>query len=246
MKILILSDCHANIDALNALWTQEKSCDHIIFAGDMVDFGFYPKEAVHWFMDRKEMLHAVRGNHDEYIVSHRQNPVSDHQPPRNFQELTYQQLSEEEYDFLQAIPHEASFTIGDTDFYLCHCPDELTQEVCYPERLLSSFEVRPFFLERFATKFPHSSSHKKVIVYGHSHIPWATSVGADCILLNPGSLSYRFGGLEEVRCSDYIVWEDGAISFRHVDFDTSHLYERAQDFEDPEAIRLAHAFYRDK
>ena len=246
MKLLILSDCHANLDSLNAVWSRENDCDYIIFAGDMIDFGFHPRETVHWFMERKDRLFAVRGNHDEEILAHRYDPVSHVTPPGNFQELTYQQMTEEEYDFLQALPHERCFTLGDTDFYLCHTADELTPdgEVCYAEQRLADHSARAFLLERFASKFPGACAPKKCMVYGHSHLQWAASAGPNNMILNPGSLSYHFGSFEPVRCADYIVLEDGAGFLKHMDFDTQHLYNRAGSFSDPEAARLARAFFR--
>lgn len=244
MKVLILSDCHANVDALHAVWERESDCDYILFAGDMVDFGFYPKETVRWFMQRRHQLYAVRGNHDEYILSHRHDSVSDRQPPCNFQELTFQQLTDEEYDFLASLPHEASFTLGDTDFYMCHTADELSDDEFYPEQQLPGLSLRAFALERFASKFPGASSPKRMVVYGHSHLQWSASAGKNTLVLNPGSLSYRFGSFEPMRCADYMVYEDGNLGFRHADFDTGRLYERAGSFSDPEAARLARAFYR--
>lgn len=242
MKILVLSDCHSNVDALNAVWEKESDCDIILFAGDMVDFGFYPKETVRWFMERKDKLFAVRGNHDEWILDNRGSwDVKD--PPKSFQDVTFSRLGEEEYQFLSEIPHETTFTIEDTDYYMCHTTDELTDEIFYPEIQLGNLNMRNFFLERFSKKFPQSNAPKKVIVYGHSHLQWAASAGENCMILNPGSLSYRFGSFEPVRCADYTVLENGSVSMRHVNFDTSALLEQAKTL-DEDAANLARAFYR--
>ncbi len=243
MKLLILSDCHANIDALHAVWKKESDCDYILFLGDMVDFGFFPKETVRWFMERKDKLFAVRGNHDEWILKHRNAPRSE-DPMTNFQSLTFSALSEEEYAFLAAIPHETTFTIGDMDFYMCHTPDELTDEVFYVEQQMSNLQLCSFFNQRFQAKFPCAESPKRMIVYGHSHLQWAASAGENQWICNPGSLSYRFGSFEPTRCADYMVWEDGDFGLRHVNFDTTHLYEKSVELVDSEAARLARAFYR--
>ena len=141
MKLLILSDCHANIDALHAVWEKEKDCDYILFLGDMVDYGFYPKETVRWFIERKEKLFAVRGNHDEWILEHK-NDLHSANPTADFQALTFAALSDEEYDFLASLPHEATFTLEDMDFYMCHTPDELTNDVFYVEQQLGP--CKPF------------------------------------------------------------------------------------------------------
>jgi len=245
MKLLILSDCHANVDALRAVWEREKDCDYLLFAGDMVDYGFYPKETVEWFMQRKEKLFAVRGNHDEWILAHRTDPQPTN-PMTNFQSHTFSELEEEHYDFLTSIPHEITFTLGETDFYMCHTPDELTDEVFFVEQQMSNLAMCHFFDQRFREKFPHASSPRRIIVYGHSHLQWAASAGEGQWICNPGSLSYRFGSFEPTRCADYLVWEDGDFGLRHVNFDTQDLYAKADQLEDLEAARLARAFYRKK
>ncbi len=245
MKLLILSDCHANIHALNAVWAKESDCDYILFLGDMVDYGFYPKETVRWFMDRKEKLFAVRGNHDEWILEHKDEPHPEN-PMTNFQSHTFAQLGQEEYDFLASLPHETTFTLGDMDFYMCHTPDELTDEVFFVEQQLGTVQAAAFFEERFGTKFPQAQSPKKMLLYGHSHLQWVMSAGENRWIANPGSLSYRFYSYEPIRCADYMVWQDGDFGLRHVDFDTTRLFAKATEFENPEATRLAKAFYREK
>lgn len=241
MKILVLSDCHSNIDALNAVWAKEGDSDIILFAGDMVDYGFFPKETVQWFMERKDRLFAVRGNHDEWILEHRSDWVNDGER-KNFQDVTFSQLGEEEYAFLASLPHEITFTLEDTDYYMCHTADELAKDDFYPEMQLPSLNMRGFFRERFSKKFPEAASAKKMIVYGHSHLQWATSVGENSTFLNPGSLSYRFGTLWPVRGADYIVLENGSIRFGHVNVDTEKLLSLAEGFSE-NAANLAHQFY---
>ena len=243
MKLLILSDCHANVDALRAVWEKESDSDYILFAGDMVDYGFFPKETVHWFMEHKDRLFAVKGNHDHWVLDNR-NTAQYENEWKNFQSYTFSQLGEEEYAFLESIPHEITFTLDDTDFYMCHTPDELTDEVFYVEQQLNTMQMCGFFQERFQTKFPHSQNQKRVIVYGHSHLQWTAAVGDHRWICNPGSLSYRFGTYEPIRCADYLVLQDGNFSLRHVDFDTTHLYEMGNRLQNQDAKQLAHAFYR--
>ena len=50
MKILILSDIHANWHALEALLSKE-SYEYLIFLGDIVDFGPDPRECTRFLMN---------------------------------------------------------------------------------------------------------------------------------------------------------------------------------------------------
>ena len=67
MKILLFSDVHANIDALQALESAEKHWDEAWFLGDMVDYGFHPHEVIAWM--REHEVKAVMGNHDRRLVT---------------------------------------------------------------------------------------------------------------------------------------------------------------------------------
>src|SRR4051794_41903350 len=59
MRILLLSDIHANRPALEAIREEFDVC---LFLGDLVDYGVEPGPCIAWV--RKNARYAVRGNHD--------------------------------------------------------------------------------------------------------------------------------------------------------------------------------------
>src|SRR5205809_7877693 len=59
MRILIVSDIHANWPALSAV---RESCDVCLFLGDLVDYGTEPVPCIDWV--RRNAHHSIRGNHD--------------------------------------------------------------------------------------------------------------------------------------------------------------------------------------
>ncbi len=59
MRYLILTDIHANIDALDAI---DEPYDRLLVLGDLVDYGAAPGHAVQWVRERA--MAAVSGNHD--------------------------------------------------------------------------------------------------------------------------------------------------------------------------------------
>jgi predicted phosphodiesterase len=63
LKIVVISDIHGNIAALNAL--PERDFDELWCVGDLVDYGPNPHEVVEWA--RLQVKVAVRGNHDHAI-----------------------------------------------------------------------------------------------------------------------------------------------------------------------------------
>ena len=67
MKILVLSDAHANIWALNKILETEKNYDKLVFAGDMVDYGIAPHEVIEALRNNSKAT-IVYGNHDRYAI----------------------------------------------------------------------------------------------------------------------------------------------------------------------------------
>ncbi len=67
MRILILSDIHANLEALEACLAAAPSCDKIVNLGDIVGYGGSPNEVT----DQARKLGGilVRGNHDKACTS---------------------------------------------------------------------------------------------------------------------------------------------------------------------------------
>ena len=68
MKLLIVSDLHANASALKNIWEHEGGADLTVCAGDCVDFGFEPHETIAFL--REHNVIAVAGNHDHEILEH--------------------------------------------------------------------------------------------------------------------------------------------------------------------------------
>ena len=67
MKLLILSDIHANWPALEAVLNAEADYDTIAFCGDVVDYGPHPVECVRFIA--READFVVRGNQDNAVAA---------------------------------------------------------------------------------------------------------------------------------------------------------------------------------
>ena len=68
MKIALLSDLHANRQAVEAVWqhAQERGFDQLVMLGDYVDYGADPVWVVDFAQAREaEGAVLVRGNHDD-------------------------------------------------------------------------------------------------------------------------------------------------------------------------------------
>ena len=66
MRILLLSDIHANLEALNACLDAAPSHDQIVNLGDVVGYGADPNAVIDWVRSRSGQV--VRGNHDKAVA----------------------------------------------------------------------------------------------------------------------------------------------------------------------------------
>jgi predicted phosphodiesterase len=64
MKILILSDIHGNLAALQSVLAAEADVDKILCLGDLVDYGPEPAACVAWAMRERGNSICLQGNHD--------------------------------------------------------------------------------------------------------------------------------------------------------------------------------------
>ena len=66
MRYLILSDIHANREALDAVLhhVRRKRYDRVLFLGDAVGYGASPNQILEWLRSLGQQAVLVRGNHD--------------------------------------------------------------------------------------------------------------------------------------------------------------------------------------
>ena len=98
MKVVFISDVHANIRCLEAVLEAEKDADLIYCAGDLVDVGLHAREVVDCVRDLK--IPTVRGNHDDKIIRFYREGKKSLTHPESFSELNAAQLEEEHIQYL--------------------------------------------------------------------------------------------------------------------------------------------------
>lgn len=195
MKIAIISDIHANYDALSAL---PPDYDELWVLGDLVNYGPQPAEVVD-FISRRASL-VVRGNHD-HCIAYGGDP---HCIPRfraistATKKFTSEVLSESQVKFLHDLPLRADAERGNTRFCLLHSIPSNPLHGHYGE----SWARWPAEVERAGAD---------VLLVGHTHTPWLRRIG-DRVVCNPGSLGQPMNGRPNA-C--YALWEDGEIELRN-------------------------------
>lgn len=102
MAFLVVSDLHANREALEAVLQDARgSYDRIVCLGDLAGYGAEPNEVIGWARDHVAAI--IRGNHDKICVS--DEPLDTYHPSaRASAEWTRRVLSEESRRYLEALP----------------------------------------------------------------------------------------------------------------------------------------------
>ncbi len=210
MKILIISDIHANWHALQAVLARE-SHDALVFLGDVVDFGPDPKSCVNFLMKAsKARFRGVRGDHDHALAFGTGSNCSEEL--RKISSISREWgegfLSGEEVGFLRRLPLDGDFSMDGIDFEIAHGSDPYSY-------IFYNMVIRDEEPCVEARDNSGSGERRKFILTGHSHKPFVKSIG-NTTILNPGSVGQPRD--RDPRAS-YGVIENGEASIRRVAYD---------------------------
>jgi predicted phosphodiesterase len=102
LRILLLSDIHANLEALEATMAAVPSFDAVVNLGDIVGYGASPNEVTAHSRDLGKIF--VRGNHDKAVTG--LLDLDDFNPMAASAAIwTRNALTPENLDWLHALPH---------------------------------------------------------------------------------------------------------------------------------------------
>ena len=156
MRVLLLSDIHANLEAFDSALNQA-SFDSLWVLGDLVGYGANPNEVVEKTQELRPDV-VIRGNHDK--VCSGLESADDFSPlARQAAEWTERNLRPKVRHYLQGLP------IGPRkmgDFLLCH-GSPLDED----EYLFSSHQITPLI----------SRVSVPVCFFGHTHVPLVYTAG---------------------------------------------------------------------
>ncbi len=234
MKTLILSDIHSNIFALEAIWAQEKDCDLVYCAGDLVDYGPHPREVIQWIQAHD--VSCVKGNHDQWvIVNYRQGKTLATLPADECAWVHHNAglLTEEDVLYLEQLPESIRFGLDGVEYGMTHLYQEYDEIVS-----------RHAFAE-FRDKLCAGEGDTAVtrIIFGHTHRQAVRYLADDWLWLNPGSVSYRRRD-DPDQTAHYATIIDGRLSLRQVEYDLAPLRRLVRGVTLMESeMRLAERFF---
>ena len=235
MRHLILSDIHANLEALDAVLKHARGrYDKLVCLGDLVGYGADPNEVVEWARNAisTDGAQMIRGNHDKACCG--LGSIEDYNPAAQASSIwTSEILSSDNVEFLRAL------TAGPVDaggFDLVHGAPSDEDE--YLITTNDAAGVRTY-LRTSLTLFGHTHVQggfffRRAAVKAIDKVPlkWdELTISIDdhaSFLINPGSVGQPRDG--DWRAA-YAVYESGdrLITYYRVEYDAQEARRRMRE-----------------
>jgi len=202
MKLLVVSDIHANWPALQAI---QEPADAIVCLEDVVSYGPFPQECVAWVRERA--AYVIRGNHDtalSYQTDPRVAPAKQALALATL-EAHRRLLSEADVRWLHDLGTAAHFHFDGCRYTIVHAA---------PSDHLFNYRITPALGEE-ALKKEMAGVRADLVLLGHTHLPMQRAVNGT-VVLNPGSVGQSLDG--DPRAS-YAIIQDGVATIRRVEYD---------------------------
>lgn len=202
MRVLIISDVHANLAALRAL----PEADAVVCAGDVVGFG--PDCGAVIDLLQAGGAACVRGDEDDAIARAAAHPAplplahaADEMRRRTASLLGAKQLR-----WLKSLPPELEVTFDGVRIGITHAyPGDYTRYIKPTEDEIS----------RIGRAFPHCD----VVVVGHTHRQGSWQ--GRCLIVNPGSVGFP----QRAGYASYAMLENGNVTFGQARYDPTETLD---------------------
>ncbi len=204
MKILVISDIHGNLAALNAVLEKYEKADMVFCLGDLVNYGPYPTACIEKIRGLTDTV--IRGNHDNAIGNDMDCGCSEKYKELSDAGKTFTRaaLNAEEKDFLGNLPITLQIESGGSKFVFSHgspCGDMYKY-------------LRPDITDR-QWESELKDIIADVVFIGHTHLPMVRKIHGITVV-NPGSVGQPRDG---IPMASYAIWEDGRIEIKRVPYD---------------------------
>jgi predicted phosphodiesterase len=196
MRVLIVSDLHANPHALAALPT----ADAVLCAGDLVDYGPDPRSVISWC--RSEAKAVAHGNHDRALAFGEDDGVGAamREASAVTRELQRAVLDRTELEYLRSLPRVAVASIGGVRFAIAHgVAADPRRYAPLADAAASVHDVAP---------------DASVVVLGHTHVQGVAAFDG-YVAVNPGSAGMSAVGGQ----AHFALCIDGEIELGSVPYD---------------------------
>ncbi len=208
MRILVVSDIHANWAALSAITQPFDVC---LSLGDLVDYGPDPAPCVRWAMTHA--TYSIRGNHDHGVAQG--IPVSGANGFRYLTQVSrpsmWESLGPDERRYLLQLPVTQRATLGGKRYLMVHA----TPRDPLDEYLLKDPQT-------WAKRLQNVEAD--VVCVGHTHIQFNIEVNG-VVVLNPGSVGLPRDG--DPRAA-YAIIDDNKIELKRIEYPVDQTIARIE------------------
>lgn len=193
-RLLLIADIHANYPAFEAVLKKSppENFDLILNAGDSTVYAPFPNETLSALSEIKNQI-SILGNTDLKVLKLLNGKEFKKPKKLETRELylrTARDLTNENIRFLKSLKKEHLFQIYKINILLCHGSPARFNEYLFPN-------TPDFRFRELAKQYPG-----EIIIFGHSHIPFAKRIG-NTLFINPGSIGRPFDG--DYRASHAIL-----------------------------------------
>lgn len=218
MKVLIISDIHANLEALQTVLAEPH--DELWVLGDLVNYGPNPSEVVDLIRGNGSLV--VQGNHD-YAVG----TGSDPQCGAAFREMAHAMqiyteplLSSDQRSYLSSLPQTAERAVDGHRFFSCHAaPTGPLFKYCPAEPALWAKEIEGLEAD--------------IVLTGHTHMQFTMNVGKQQVV-NPGSVGQP---KQNAPMACYALLENGRLSLHSCRYPVDDTVKKIYSLPVPTEIR---------
>lgn len=225
MRVALLSDIHANQDALRPVLKsiEQMGLDEIIISGDLVGYYYGICEVLDLLSSFK--VHFCKGNHENMLYKLMGSTVSQEQIKATYGSslvMAASQLSRSDLDYLIGAPHPLNLKFGYKSVLISHGSPWNIDEYIYPDADFTTFDK---FLQY----------QQDIFILGNTHYPMKRQI-EDKLIINPGSV-----GQSRVKVG-YADWATLDLSnletkFYSTKYSTSRLIKECQRI-DPQCTLL--------
>ena len=240
VRYLILSDIHANIDALEAVLTAAPAWDRVLVLGDLVGYGAAPNAVIDRVLGLKPSA-VIRGNHDKAACG-LDDGSNFNQVARFAAAWTHQQLTSGNREYLRDLPQGPSQI------------DELL-EICHG----APFDDQHYIFDGSDAAHALQIATRPVCLFGHTHLPVIFTLNGTLLtadlpevqpqtiafdpatryLINPGSVGQPRDG--DPRAAFALYDPEGSLELRRVEYNVTAAQKRISSAGLPQSLanRLA-------
>jgi len=166
MTYLILSDVHANLEALDAVLEAAGEYDHALVLGDLVGYGANPNEVIERLLALPSVT-FIRGNHDKAATRLASVEHFNHLA-RFAVQWTTEQLTPANFEWLAALP-TGPLAIDDL------------VEICHG----APFDEDAYIFDDLDVRRAMAAASRPLCLFGHTHVPAAFRLAETLLPVGP-------------------------------------------------------------